>query len=188
MKQTKRLQVFGIGFVLGCLVVSLIIGGKKAEKDAVEKALQTPQNQTESGEYSEPIPINSPKPILAGRIQEFKKEVLENGFERRSWLLKFNHNYTWVQMDQFDTDEGIRYRYIAADQIQVKVKEGSDSRAFRESLDPSMFHYREYHKKPKLYVVGINHPHIDSVSLALIKIKENPYVTWAESDKILFNK
>lgn len=192
MKQTQRLKIFGIGFILGCVVVSFIISAKNAKKRQMEKLLEEPQNQTISGDFAEPIPDGVPAAIKAGRIAEFKhwgKNSEQSTNKRnRSWLLKFNHNYTWVQMDEIVDQDKVEYIYQAADQVQVKLNSGIKRSTFIESLDNEKYHYREFHKKPEIHIIGINSVTIDSVSSAISDLASNPLIIDTKPDLILFKR
>jgi hypothetical protein len=187
MKQSDRLKTFGIGFVIGCVIVSFIITGRNEKKKSMKQDLLVPQHETMDGIPSDPIPENAPNAIREGRIQEFKKFEDENG-QKRVWLLNFKNNYSLVQLEEEQKDETLKYSYLAADQILVTVKPGTYKSAVQEFLKESPWHFRDYHKQPDLYVIGINQPTIDSVYRAIEEISKFDLITEAKPDYIIFKK
>jgi hypothetical protein len=159
MKNTDRVLVYFGGFVLGMLLVSLILSRRDAREAKADAWLDHNYAMVEAG--AEPLPEGVPAPFQAGRMIDFGYLPSEETAERRVWLLNFDDSYPFVRIvEDLETKS---LRYMAADQVQLKLVEGRDVTELKPMLDELGLRLRMFSRKENVAVIGVLHTGIGAV-------------------------
>ena len=89
MKNSQRVMVYLIGFILGSLLVSMILSRRASKGEAVVDPWAIHNMEAVAG-GAEPLPDHMPASIHKGRIIGFGYLPDEEKAEERVWLLNFD--------------------------------------------------------------------------------------------------
>lgn len=168
MNNADRFKVYGLGFVLGMLLVSFILTYRAASED---KSVDPWYGHREQAEEvgAEPLPEGVEVAMLGGEVLRFG--YLPDGEERkeRVWLLNFRKSYPFVRVVESLRDGSLSY--MAADQVRVLLAEGVDVTEMGPMLEELGISLRVFNRKEGAAVVGVLHAGIDAVPDTLEAMK-----------------
>jgi hypothetical protein len=172
MKNSDRIIVYLVGFILGTLLVSMILSRRAAREDAaVDPWLVHNAEAVASG--AEPLPETMPASMRKGRIIDFGYLPNAEAPSERVWLLNFEESYPYVRaVEDIETGE---FRYMAADQISILLAESVDVTALKPMLDELGLRLRMFNRKERLAVIGVVSTQIDAVPATIAAVQP-----WAE--------
>jgi hypothetical protein len=164
MKNSERFAVYGIGFVMGMILVWMILMRRELREDTgVDPWVAHNAAAVEEG--AEPIPEGMAEPILKGRIIGFGTLPSEAAPQERVWLLSFEESYPFVRAVE-DIETG-QFRYMAADQICIRLREGNDVTALKPMLAELDLRMRMFNRAESLAVISVLSSEIDGVPATL---------------------
>lgn len=161
MKNSDRIIVYLVGFILGMLLVSLILSRRAAKEEAVVDPWVVHNAEAVATGNAEPLPAGMPASIHKGRIIDFGYLPDADAAEERVWLLNFEKSYPYVRAVE-DLNSG-EFRFMAADQISIVLGDDVDVTALKPMLDELGLRLRMFNRKERLAVVGVLHTRIDAV-------------------------
>jgi hypothetical protein len=184
MKNSDRVMVYLVGFILGMLLVSMLLS-RRAEK---EKAAEDPwvvHNAEMVASGAESLPEGMPASIHKGRIIDFGYLPSEETPQERVWLLNFEDSYPYVRaVELIDSGE---FSYMAADQISIELAEGVDVTELKPMLDELGLRLRMFNRKERLAVVGVLSTQIDAVPSTIEAVQPwNDLFISAHADELRF--
>ena len=160
MKNSQRVMVYLIGFILGSLLVSMILSRRASEVEAAVDPWLTHNTEAVSG-GAEPLPGRMPASIQRGRIIGFGYLPDDKEGEKRVWLLNFDKSYPYIRaVETIATGE---FSFMAADQISIYLTEGVDVTELKPMLDELGLRLRMFNRKEGLAVIGVLNTQIDAV-------------------------
>ena len=160
MKNSQRVMVYLIGFILGSLLVSMILSRRASKGEAAIDPWVIHNMEAVAG-GAEPLPDHMPVSIQKGRIIGFGYLPDEEKAEERVWLLNFDKTYPYIRVvETIATGETI---FMAADQISIYLSEGVDVTELKPILDELGLRLRMFNRKEGLAVIGVLNTQIDAV-------------------------
>jgi hypothetical protein len=152
LSEKERLTTFGLGALLGCLLVAGLIGRRNSAKSEAEIMSEAPIPQ-----WAQPLPDSIPELLRHGKILHFKKEVPVGG---RTWILQYDKNYPLVEISEIQSDiddfgSPTLFKFLAADRLVVQLNAGVRIKDLQTGLTPLGLHTREHFKKKGLVIVGL---------------------------------
>lgn len=172
MKNTDRIIVYAVGFLIGMLLVSVLLSRRSAKEEAaVDPWVAHNAEMVAAG--AEPLPEAMPAPIHEGRIIDFGYLPNEEAPQERVWLLNFEESYPYVRVVESIPESN--FSYMAADQITLHLSEGVDVTELKPMLDELGLRLRMFNRKERIAVVGVLSTQIDAVPATLAAVQ-----AWAE--------
>jgi hypothetical protein len=160
MSTSDRFKAYGVGFLLGMLLVSVILSRRAAkENQSVDPWHEHREQARETG--AEPLPAAVESSMLQGAVLRFGYLPDAALPEERVWLLNFRKSYPYVRVVETLADGTVRY--MAADQIKVLLAEGVDVADLKPMLDTLGVRLRMFNRKERAAVLGVLHTGIDAV-------------------------
>ena len=186
MKNSQRVLVYLIGFILGTLLVSVIISRRNTHQERVTDPWIT-QNARVISEGFEPLPSKMPISIQKGNIIDFGYLPSVSLPSERVWLLEFDKSYPYVRAVE-DISSG-EFKYMAADQISILLSKGVDVTELEPMLDELGLRLRMFNRKEGIAVIGVLNTQIDGVpsTLQAVKSWSNLFIS-AQADILRFQK
>lgn len=184
MKNSDRIIVYVVGFILGMLLVSMILSRRAAKEEAaIDPWVAHNADAVAAG--AEPLPRGMPASIHRGKIIDFGYLPSEDAAEERVWLLEFEKSYPYVRAVEERTTGA--FRYMAADQIVLELAENIDVTALEPMLDELGLRLRMFNRKERLAVVGVLDTQIDAVPRTIQAVQPwcDLFVA-AQTDKLRF--
>lgn len=184
MKNSERIIVYVVGFLLGTLLVSVILSRRAAkEESAVDPWVVHNAEAVAAG--AEPLPTTMPDSIQKGRIIDFGFLPNAENPEERVWLLNFDKSYPYVRAVEALADG--EFSFMAADQITINLAEGVDVTELAPMLDELGLRLRMFNRKEKIAVVGVLSTRIDAVpaTIEAVQAWSDLFVS-AEADELRF--
>jgi hypothetical protein len=187
MKNTERIFVYFIGFLIGLLMVSVILM-RRANREAA--AIADPwAHHIEAAEAlaAEPLPPEVEPAILKGSLLGFGYLPATGSPRERVWIMNFEDSYPYVRIVQ-DLQSGT-LRYMAADQIQLKLAPGVDVAELSPLLDTLGLRLRNFNRKHGLVVLGVLNTSLEAVPQTLSALEPwADLIERAEPDTIRFRE
>lgn len=160
MKNSQRVLVYLVGFGMGMLLVSMILSRRAAKEEAaVDPWVAHNAEMVAAG--AEPLPSAMPASIHKGRIIDFGYLPNKDTPEQRVWLLNFKESYPYVRA--VEDIASAEFRFMAADQISIKLAEGVDVTELKPMLDELGLRLRMFNRKEQIAVIGVLNTQIDAV-------------------------
>lgn len=184
MKNSQRVLVYLIGFILGTMLVSVIISRRTTKQERVKDHWLT-QNARVINEGAEPLPLKMPVSIQRGNIIDFGYLPSRSVPLERVWLLQFDKSYPYVRVVE-DISSG-EFKYMAADQISILLSEGVDVTEIEPMLDELGLRLRMFNRKEGIAVIGVLNTQIDGVpsTLQAVQSWSNLFIS-AQADILHF--
>ena len=181
LSEKERLATFGLGALLGCLVVAGLIGRRNSAKSEAEIMSEAPVPQ-----WAQPLPDSIPELLRHGKILHFKKGVPSGG---RTWILQFDKNYPLVEISEVQPDADNfgsppLFQFLAADRLVVQLNPRVRIKDLQAELTPLGLHTREHFKKKNLVIVGLIDVGIGKLAEAQEKVRALDSVISVNFDKI----
>ena len=181
LSEQERLTTFGLGALIGCLVVAGLIGRRNSVQSETEIVSEAPIPQ-----WAQPLPVSVPELLRNGKILHFKNGVPVGG---RTWILKYDKNYPLVEITELQTDPDnsgspVLFEFLAADRLVVKLNSGIRIKDLQSELIPLGLHTREHFKKKGLVIVGLIDVGIGKLSEAKEKVSFLEQVASVDFDPI----
>ena len=181
LSEKERLATFGLGALLGCLVVAGLIGRRNSAKSEAEIMSEAPVPQ-----WAQPLPASIPELLRHGKILHFKKGVPVGG---RTWILQYDKNYPLVEIAEIQPDADNfgappLFQFLAADRLVVQLNPGVRIKNLQAELTPLGLHTREHFKKKDLVIVGLVDVGIGKLAEAREKVSSLEQVTLVDFDPI----
>lgn len=168
MKNSERVSVYFVGFIIGMVIVSMLLARRARKSEHVADPWYAHHEQVEAA-GAEPLPTGVEPSILAGDVLRFGYLPSAGEPKERVWLLNFRKSYPYVRVvEDLETGE---LRYMAADQIRVRLAEGVDVTALKPMLDQLQLRLRMFNRKEGLVVLGVLNTQIDAVPATLVAIE-----------------
>ncbi len=184
MKNTDRIIVYVVGFLLGMLLVSIILSRRAKKEEASEDPWRA-HNIEMVAAGAEPLPDAMPASIHKGRILDFGYLPNADAPEQRVWLLNFKDSYPYVRAVQ-DLASG-EFSYMAADQISLQLAEGVDVTRLTPMLDELGLRLRMFNRKERIAVVGVLSTQIDAVPATIAAVQPwSDLFVFAQADELKF--
>jgi len=169
MKNSDRIVVYLVGFILGMLLVSWILSRRAEREEAAVDPWVAHNSEAVAAGDAEPLPAGMPASIHKGRIIDFGYLPDAEAPAERVWLLNFEKSYPYVRVVE-DLSSG-EFRYMAADQICIELGEGVDVTELKPMLDALGLRLRMFNRKERLAVVGVLHTRIDAVPATIEAVR-----------------
>ncbi len=189
LSDNERLVTFGIGALMGCLLVGALLSRRNAAKAEKDEQASAPIPS-----WAQPLPKNVDDKLQQGRILHFKETEADAGKPHsRSWILQFSSDYAFVLIEEVQHsaagvgDEPV-LQYLAADRLVVRLKEGIQIEEFRVRLHVHQLHTREHFRKKGIVIVGLGEIGIGKLEEAMALVREMEIVDSVEYDPIVFPK
>jgi hypothetical protein len=170
MTNRDRIIVFAVGFVLGMLLVSVILQ-RRTNKEAQRADPWAEHNAAAIKAGAEPLPDMVPEVIRHGKIIDFGYVESGAGAQQRVWHLNFKQSYPYVRVSE-DLESGV-LKYMAADQILIKLSDGVDVTQLKPMLDGLNLRLRMFNRKERIAVIGVLNTDLDAVPKTIEAVK--PY-------------
>ncbi|MFP4166172.1 MAG: hypothetical protein ACLFUF_03275 [Opitutales bacterium] len=156
--------VFFVGVMLGLLVVSFILN-RRAARESARSDPWREENARAAEAGADPLPEEAPEVFQKGRIVDFGHLPESGDPSERVWLLQFDDSYPFVRVVE-DLDSGA-FRYMAADQIVLKLPEDGDVTALQPMLNALDLRLRMFNRRENIAVVGVLSRRIDAIPRTL---------------------
>jgi hypothetical protein len=160
MNNVDRYKVYGLGFVLGMLLVSFMMGRRASEEEQVVDPWYDHREQV-AASGAEPLPDGVEVAMLEGDVLRFGYLPDADAPVERVWLLNFRKSYPYVRVVETLSDGNIVY--MAADQVNVSLAEGVDVTDLKPMIDTLGVRLRMFNRKERAAVLGVLHTGIDAV-------------------------
>ena len=160
MKNSQRVMVYLVGFILGSLLVSMIISRRSSKEEATVDPWVS-HNTKAVADGAKPLPNNMPNSIQKGRIIDFGYLPDKERAKERVWLLNFDKTYPYIRV--VETIATGEFSFMAADQISIHLAEGVDITELKPMLDDLGLRLRMFNRKEELAVIGVLNTQIDAV-------------------------
>ena len=184
MKNSDRIIVYVVGFLLGMLLVSIILSRRSAKEEANADPWVA-HNIEMIAAGAEPLPDAMPASIHKGRIIDFGYLPNAEAPQQRVWLLKFKESYPYVRAVE-DMTSG-QFSYMAADQISLQIAEGVDVTELKPMLDELGLRLRMFNRKERLAVIGVLSTQIDAVPATVAAVQPwSELFDSAQADELKF--
>jgi len=168
MRNTDRILVYVVGFVIGTFLVSMIITRRSA-KEAVTVDPWELHNTAMLDAGAEPLPDHIPVSMTNGRMLDFGYLPNEANATQRVWLLNFDDSYPYVRVVE-DLATG-QMQYMAADQVSIQIADGVDVIELKPMLDELGLRLRMFNRKEQIAVIGVLSRELDAVPSTLAAIR-----------------
>ena len=163
MKQSRRVRIFGVGFLAGCLLAAGIAFLRVATDDSVKEAPLPEWRST-----AEPIPA-PPLPFPASVVK-----VWTTAGEPREirWMVATPEKELWR------AGEGpAGFSLVRADRIEVLANPGIEAPALRAGLEHNGFEILSFHPVETRFVVAVNPFEPDAIERAIRLLRQRrPYI------------
>lgn len=160
MTNVDRFKVYGLGFVFGIVLVSLIMGRRASQEEQAVDPWYDHRAQAEAS-GAEPLPEGVEVSLLKGEVLRFGYLPTEDAPVERVWLLNFRKSYPYVRVVETLADGTLGY--MAADQVKVTLAEGVDVTDVKPMIDTLGVRLRMFNRKERAVVLGVLHTGIDAV-------------------------
>ena len=176
MRNRDRVIVFLCGFTIGLFLVGTILSRRAArEADSVDPWVA--HNATQIAEGAESLPDGIVPALKRGRIIAFGMLPIDGKQKERVWHMNYDESYPYVRIVE-DIDSG-SIRYMAADQISIRLKEGVDVTALTPALEDLELRLRMFNRSAGIAVVGVLDTQIDAVPRTIEALQ--PYADLTEA-------
>ncbi len=184
MKNSDRIIVYLVGFILGMLLVSMILSRRAAKEQAAEDPWVT-HNVAAVEAGAAPLPESIPASIHKGKIIDFGYLPNAESPVERVWLLNFEESYPYVRVVEDLASGG--FRYMSADQITIELAEGVDVTELKPMLDELGLRLRMFNRKERIAVIGVLHTKIDAVPATIEAVQPwSDLFVIAQADELRF--
>ncbi|MBT64248.1 MAG: hypothetical protein CML13_13665 [Puniceicoccaceae bacterium] len=168
MKTSDRIIVYGVGFFIGMLIVSMLLA-RRSQKEEATVDPWVAHNAEMVAAGAEPLPSGMPAAIYQGQIIDFGYLPNMEQPEQRVWLLNFEESYPYVRaVESLDSGE---FSFMAADQISIYLAEGVDVTELKPMLDKLGLRLRMFNRKESIAVVGVLNTQIDAVPATIAAVQ-----------------
>jgi hypothetical protein len=168
MKNSDRIIVYVVGFILGMLLVSVILSRRAAKEEATHDPW-VEHNAEAVAEGAEPLPDAMPAAIQKGRIIDFGYLPSVETPQERVWLLDFDESYPYVRaVESVSSGE---FSYMTADQITIHLADGVDVTELKPMLDELGLRLRMFNRKERIAVIGVLSTQIDAVPATIAAVQ-----------------
>jgi len=184
MKNSDRIIVYAVGFLLGTLLVSVILSRRAAKEEAsVDPWVAHNAEVVAAG--AEPLPPAMPASIHQGRIIDFGYLPNAEAPAERVWLLSFDESYPYVRaVEAMASGE---FSYMAADQIMINLADGVDVTELMPMLDELGLRLRMFNRKEQIAVIGVLSTQIDAVPATIEAVQPwSDLFVSAQADELRF--
>lgn len=168
MKTSERFFYYGVGFLIGMAIVSMILSRRAAKRDVAEDPWFTHNQQIEAI-GAEPLPEATEAAMLNGQVLRFGYLPNAETPKERVWLLNFAESYPYVRV--VESIESGELSYMAADQVKLELKDGVDPTELTSMLDELGLRLRMFNRKERVVVIGVLNTEIDAVPATLKAIE-----------------
>ena len=163
MKQSRRVRVFGVGFLAGCLLAAGIAFLRMATDDSVD---ETPLPEWKTADKPVPAP---PLPFPASVVKVWR--TAEEPREIR-WLVATPEKELWRAEDGPDG-----FALVRADRIEVLANPGIEPPALRAGLEHNGFEILSFQPLETRFVVAVNPFDADAIERAVRLLRQRqPYI------------
>tara|TARA_B100001093_G_scaffold289463_1_gene276462 strand:+ start:681 stop:1232 length:552 start_codon:yes stop_codon:yes gene_type:complete len=166
MKQTDRIVVYIIGFVIGTLLVSAYLNNRQTEASKLEAERIT---QSQWPDEVKPLPESVPTAFLKGELMDFG--LIENRDQESVyiWILEFSKSYPYVRISHnLKSDE---IEIMAADQVIIHTREDIDITVLKPELDKLGLKVRMFNRSKNMMVIGVLNRDLNTIPETLEAIK-----------------
>lgn len=160
MRNRRRVVLFAVGFVPGTLLVLLILQ-HRSQKESVAKDPWFEHNAAAIEAGVAPLPEHVPAAIRSGKIIDFGYLPSAENAQQKVWHLNFKKSYPYVRVTE-DIQTG-ELEYMAADQITLKLADGTDVTQLKPMLDNLGLRLRMFNRKEQVAVIGVVGIDLDAV-------------------------
>ena len=186
MKNSERIVVYSLGFILGIAFVSVILMRRVASRDATSDSIQDPMYLATVAKM-EALPQDVESVMLKGQILDFGYLPLDSDRQQRVWLLKFKKSYPYVRVVQ--SLESGALMYSAADQIKLTLRPDVDVTDLSPMLKALELRLRNFNRKHNIAIIGVLDTKIDAVPRTIEAIRKWSHLYQsADPDFIIFRK
>ncbi len=184
MKNSLRVMVYLIGFILGSLLVFMILLRRTSKEESVIDPWVI-HNMEAVADGAEPLPDHMPASIQKGRIIGFGYLPNEEEPKERVWLLNFDKTYPYIRaVETIATGD---FSFMAADQISIYLSKGVDVTELKPMLDELGLRLRMFNRKEGLAVIGVLNTQIDAVPSTIEAVQPWSYLfEFVEADVLRF--
>lgn len=173
MKNTERIFVYFIGFLIGLLIVSTILMRRAAREEAAITDPWAHHMEAAAAVAAKPLPPEVEPAMLKGSVMSFGYLPTDEPYRERVWIMNFDDSYPYVRIVQ-NLQSGI-LEYMAADQIKIKLAPGIDVAELSPLLDTLGLRLRNFNRKHGIVVLGVLNTSIKAVPQTLDALEP-----WAE--------
>ena len=152
MKNSERIVVYSLGFILGMLLVSTIFMRRAAFRDTTSDSIQDTVYLATVARF-EALPQDVESVILKGQILDFGYLPSDLDRQQRVWLLKFKKSYPHVRVVQ--SLESGALTYSAADQIKLTLRPDIDVTDLSPMLKALELRLRNFSRKHNIAIIGV---------------------------------
>jgi hypothetical protein len=162
VKGNERVGIFIIGVLIGCVLVSVLVGRREAFKEASDVSWTGPGIEFEGP----PLP-DAVEPVL----QEGRLLYHSVSPEESVWVVGFTDRYPFVRVVwDAETDT---FEYMAADQVVIQMRDGVDVAALKPALDKLGVRIRMFNRRENVAVIGTVNSGASAVPDTLVALE--PY-------------
>lgn len=161
MKQSERVFIFFIGFLIGLLIVSAILTRRASKKEARIEDPWSVHSASAEEANAEKLPESVEASILLGKVLSFGYLPNATDPKERVWILNFRDSYPYVRV--VETLQGGSVTYMAADQIVVRLKADEDVTKISPVLEKLGLRVRNFNRKHSVVVLSVLNTDLDAV-------------------------
>ncbi|NCG09258.1 MAG: hypothetical protein GWO81_06785 [Verrucomicrobia bacterium] len=187
MKNTERIFVYFIGFLIGLLMVTAILMRRAAREEAAIADPWAHHIEAAAAVAAEPLPPEVEPAMLKGTLLGFGQLPASGTPRERVWIMNFEDSYPYVRIVQ-ELQSGTLH-YMAADQIKLKLAPGVDVAELSPLLDTLGLRLRNFNRKHGVVVLGVLNTSLEAVPQTLAALEPwAELIERAEPDTIRFRQ
>jgi hypothetical protein len=187
MKNSDRIFVFFVGFLIGLGIVSAILMRRSAREEAATVDPWTRHLEAAAAAQFEPLPPEVQPAMVRGHVIRFGYLPNPEDPRERAWIMNFDDSYPYVRIVENLQDGTLRY--MAADQIKVKLAEGIDVAELSPALDSLGIRLRNFNRKHGIVVVGVLDTELEAIPRTIAALEPwAELIESAEPDTIRFRQ
>ena len=166
MKQTDRIVVYIMGFVIGTLLVSVYLNNRQNNASLLEAERMS---YSQWPEHVRPFPETVPSAFLKGALIDYG--LIGNNEQEAVyiWILEFSKSYPYVCISQKLNSGEIEIK--AADQVIIHTREDIDITMLKPELDKLGLKVRMFNRSRNMMVIEVLNRDLNAISETLEAIK-----------------
>lgn len=157
MKQTDRIVIFIVGFVLGTLLISSIMKNKAYK---ISRTNEVNANLFEDfNEFG--LPDDFPEILKKGKLIDSRKLVNDRNESVIVSIFEYNNSYPFVRVTYNINND--KMEIMAADQVVIRLKNGKDVTDLAQILNEYGLFVRMFNRSENIVVISVFGDRINAI-------------------------